>query len=65
LRDFYDVYVLRIVIIDNARGRAIAWLKTFGDLVIAVDEKISGAIEPANLPKEWRRLQRKENREFA
>jgi hypothetical protein len=64
LRDFYDVYVVRIVIIDNARGRAIAWLKTFGDLVIAVDEKISGASEPANLLTEWGRPQREANEDL-
>jgi len=64
LRDSYDDYVLRILILANVEAGGIARLKTFGDHVIAVEEKTSGAVEPANLPKEWRRPQREENRGF-
>jgi hypothetical protein len=65
LRYSYEVYVLRILILGNTRGEKIARLKNFGDQVIAVEEKTSGAVEPANLPKEWHRPQSEENREFA
>jgi hypothetical protein len=50
---FFDVYVLRIFILGSMRGREIASLKKSGDQPIAVKEKTSDAVEPANLAKDW------------
>jgi hypothetical protein len=45
--------------------RGFARLKNFRDQAMLVEEKTSGLVEPANLPKEWHRPQSEENREFA
>ena len=46
------------------KGGSIASLKKFGDQAIAVEEENSGAVEPANLPKDWCRTRSRSDREL-
>jgi hypothetical protein len=58
LRDSYDLYVRRILILGNTRGEEIAQLRNFRDQVIAVEEKLSGAVEPTNPTSRIRQLKK-------
>jgi hypothetical protein len=61
---FYDVYVLGIFILGNKRRDGSQVWKKFGDQAIDVEEKTSGAVEPANLPKDWCRTRSRSDREL-